>query len=625
MVATMKMATKVSQLLLLLLLLSYGCHGGSVQDQAIKARTKRAYMEGDIMLGVLMPMHKQSDKKNDYRQACGIIWEGYGIHRIEQFFRAVDEINSRRDILPGVTLGYDVRDSCWTIPVALEQSIDFIRNKIGTLDKQMAGADVAANEGQPPQAIRGDCAPQQRGKTIAALIGPGSSTISGPIQNVLQLFEIPEIDFGATAVELSDKNKHRFFSRVVPSDRQQARALVDIILRHNWTYIHAVHTEGMYGENGMEEFKSMLSKTGACIAVDKKLKSNVPTGDAQYFELLQEIRSKGRDKAKVIVCFCDGLAVRGIFNATATYKRMHPDYDGRFMVIGSDGWNVREDVVKDLESIANGGISIKLHSPKIDDFEEYLSRINPLNNERNPWYKEFWEWRFNCTFDRQMYGWIKPCDPSRPDQTIEPQDVEQDAKLGFVVNAVYALAHAFHNMLSDLCENRNDFSDCTHINQTINGTMVFSYLRNVTFISYSNDSIKFDEFMDGVGRYEIMNYRYNESTIGPHGVQGGYEYQKIGWWDSGNLYLKHLIQWPNVTEEDHERKIESVCSKPCEKGKVKVIYLLNVSINEKKTYFFPIAYSRRWCALLLVLPAVSGTRVHHLRQSVYAVPTRLVA
>ena len=45
-------------------------------------------------------------------------------------------------------------------------------------------------------------------------------------------------------MDLSDKTLFKYFMRVVPSDAQQARAMVDIVKRYNWTYVSAVHTEG---------------------------------------------------------------------------------------------------------------------------------------------------------------------------------------------------------------------------------------------------------------------------------------------------------------------------------------------------------------------------------------------
>ena len=62
----------------------------------------------------------------------------------------------------------------------------------------------------------------------------------------------------------------------------------------------------------------------------------------------------------------------------------------------SDGWNVRPDVVKDIEPVAVGGISMKLYSPDIVSFNDYFLQLRPDSNTRNPWFKEFWEEKFKC-------------------------------------------------------------------------------------------------------------------------------------------------------------------------------------------------------------------------------------
>ncbi len=81
-------------------------------------------------------------------------------------------------------------------------------------------------------------------KPIVGLIGPGSSSVAIQVQNLLQLFNIPQIAYSATSMDLSDKSLYKYFMRVVPSDAQQARAMVDIVKRYNWTYVSAIHTEG---------------------------------------------------------------------------------------------------------------------------------------------------------------------------------------------------------------------------------------------------------------------------------------------------------------------------------------------------------------------------------------------
>ena len=65
----------------------------------------------------------------------------------------------------------------------------------------------------------------------------------------------------------------------------------------------------------------------------------------------------------------------------------------------SDGWADRMDVVQGYEAEAVSGISIRIHSPRVDSFDkEYLAlKPDEPTLARNPWFQEFWENRFNCT------------------------------------------------------------------------------------------------------------------------------------------------------------------------------------------------------------------------------------
>ena len=92
-----------------------------------------AKLTGNLTIGALFPVHHKPDTLGGgFTRKCGLIREQYGIHRVEIFLKTLDEINQSHDILPNVTLGCDVRDSCWYPPVALEQSIDFIKNSIAS-------------------------------------------------------------------------------------------------------------------------------------------------------------------------------------------------------------------------------------------------------------------------------------------------------------------------------------------------------------------------------------------------------------------------------------------------------------------------------------------------------------
>lgn len=88
------------------------------------------------------------------------------------------------------------RDSCWHSAVALEQSIEFIRDTLVSSEEE---------ESQGRCTAEGGSMLVQAKKPIVGLIGPGSSSVAIQVQNLLQLFNIPQIAYSATSMDLSDK------------------------------------------------------------------------------------------------------------------------------------------------------------------------------------------------------------------------------------------------------------------------------------------------------------------------------------------------------------------------------------------------------------------------------------
>lgn len=81
---------------------------------------------GDIILGGIFPMHEHNINKPEY--PCGDVKEEKGMQRIEAMMYALDMINKdHTDLLPNITLGSLIIDSCSSDTYALEQSMEFVR------------------------------------------------------------------------------------------------------------------------------------------------------------------------------------------------------------------------------------------------------------------------------------------------------------------------------------------------------------------------------------------------------------------------------------------------------------------------------------------------------------------
>uniref|UniRef100_A0A4W6F8I9 Metabotropic glutamate receptor 5 n=1 Tax=Lates calcarifer TaxID=8187 RepID=A0A4W6F8I9_LATCA len=505
-----------------------------VSDQADSAQSNErrvvAHIPGDIIIGALFSVHHQPPADKVHERKCGAVREQYGIQRVEAMMHTLDRINDDPHILPNITLGCEIRDSCWHSAVALEQSIEFIRDSL-----------VSSDECADPSAT-----PMRGKKPIVGLIGPGSSSVAIQVQNLLQLFNIPQIAYSATSMDLSDKSLYKYFMRVVPSDAQQARAMVDIVKRYNWSYVSAIHTEGNYGESGMEAFKDMAAKEGICIAHSGKIWSNA--GEQSFDRLLERLRAH-LPKARVVACFCEGMTVRNILMAMRRQGLV-----GEFLLIGSDGWADRYDVTDGYVREAAGGITIKLQSADVKWFDEYYLKLRPENNHRNPWFPEFWQHRFHC----RLKG--HPQESSKYNRTCSKreslrQQYAQDTKMGFVINAIYSMAYGLHNMQRALCPGYQGLCDAM---RPIDGATLLDFLMKTNFTGVSGEGILFDENGDSPGRYEIMNFKKMGKDY--------YDYINVGSWDNSGLKIDDDEIWPNK-----DAIIKSVCSEPCDKGQIKVI------------------------------------------------------
>lgn len=59
-------------------------------------------------------------------------------------------------------------------------------------------------------------------------------------------------------------------------------------------------------------------------------------------------------------------------------------------------------LVEGQEDIAEGAITVELQSDHIPEFDEYMQRLTPARNARNPWFDEFWEDFFGCKLARNF-------------------------------------------------------------------------------------------------------------------------------------------------------------------------------------------------------------------------------
>ncbi|KAM6982813.1 metabotropic glutamate receptor 4-like isoform 1-T1 [Tautogolabrus adspersus] len=486
-------------------------------------------IDGDISLGGLFPVHARG---NDGK-ACGELKKEKGIHRLEAMLFALDRINNDHELLPNITLGARILDTCSRDTHALEQSLTFVQALI-----EKDSTDVKCLSGGPPIITK----PER----VVGVIGASASSVSIMVANILRLFKIPQVSYASTAPELSDNTRYDFFSRVVPPDTYQAQAMVDIVKAMRWNYVSTVASEGNYGESGVDAFIQRSREDGGlCISQSVKIPREPKSGE--FDKIIRRLSEN--PNARVVIIFANEDDIRRLLLAAKKANQT-----GHFIWVGSDSWGSKISPILNQEEMAEGAVTILPKRQSIKGFDRYFISRTLENNRRNIWFAEFWENNFQCKLSRHAVkkgSGIKKC--TNHERIGKDSSYEQEGKVQFVIDAVYAMAHALHNMHRDLCPGKVGL--CSKM-ETINGTQLLKYIRNVNFSGIAGTPVVFNVNGDAPGRYEIYQYQMTSNST---------EYKIIGHW-TDQLYLDtNEMQWPGGTQEVPS----SICSQPCRPGQRK--------------------------------------------------------
>ncbi|XP_065222322.1 metabotropic glutamate receptor 1-like [Planococcus citri] len=521
---------------------------GSLKVPGIGEKQKRSgFIEGDFIIGALFPVHEQPLLKAGGTDPlkCGEIRERFGIQRIEAAFFAIESINNDTNILPKIPLGIHIRDGCSSESVVLHQTIKLIEEPTPETKEQtrLLGLCSAKNDddGESP---------------LIGVIGPSTTSTTIIVQNLLKLFQIPQVGYSATSRTLTDTRLHNYLLRMVPEDEHQVIIMFKLLKKFNWTYISLAYNDDEYGRSGASIVQERASSYNVCISRTAELAKSYD--EEKYDESLQQLSID--NKAKVVICFCSSNVIK---NLLKSIKRN--GLTGRFLIIGSDAWPSRNSIVENYEEQAVGSLTLEIKSTPIQEFNDYYFGKNLTNNHRNPWFREFWEYRFDCTLGPTSNTNLTRC---TGEENLSEDD-EQDTKIPYIIKSIYAMAHGLDKMIADVCKN---YTLCDDL-YPFNSSNYMEYLKKTNFL-YEDEPVNFTR-INGPWRisYNIYNFQKLEDDT--------YKYVKIGEYD-GNYdelqdseydedFFDYLKLYGDLQFSGGSTEIKSVCSDPCLPGQIKLI------------------------------------------------------
>ena len=522
-----------SDLLMACFLLSVFCIANAYENKK-NSETKSMlhdnglYVRGDVVLAGLFPVHMERNNGECINlQRDAIVWTEAMIHSIE-------EINKNSTLLPNITLGYRIFDSCGNVRTAMELAGDFVFENSMKFDSKFR----VGNHCQPTIVNRANLgfneteSIEKPFSTVTALIGGDFTTVSINLANMLQLVDLPQVSYGSTSTVLSDKSNYEAFFRTVPPDNFQSKAMVDIIAHNEWKCVAVIGVDDPYGRSGVESFVQEAKKQNICIA----LRELFPVYDPEQAikGIISQLKQRPQIDIYVLYCLAPH-AVRVLKEALAQNVTMKT-------WIASEGWTESNYLeVSDYLPVIQGSLGFTLKEVNFPGLQEHLRGLN--SSVRNKlWWDEVWKEHYNCTISGKLTGSnrLQRCNGSETLSEFIFHNPLLFRKAAYVRDAVYGVAHALDSALR--CSSRNALwspKSCGKPLSELRPKDVLLALKNTSFLGLTG-FINFSKEGRILATYDIVNFI--------QGNDGKVKFLNVGTWSENfhrNLeIIDTKIIWP---------------------------------------------------------------------------------
>ncbi|XP_077992048.1 extracellular calcium-sensing receptor-like [Glandiceps talaboti] len=513
---------------------------------------QKVSQHGDIMIGGLFSFHSRI-KISDNSLQSGPIQETCtsfdykGFRRSQAMIYAIEEINRRNDILPNISLGYEIRDTCSAVSKSLQGAIDFV----ASLETEEEGL----GDGR-----------------VLAVVGASNSATSVPVASVMGIVNIPMISYSSTSRLLSDRILYKSFFRTVPSDASQAVAMAELVKHFGWNWVGTIAADDSYGRPGIEQFIREAEDRDVCISF-RKLVTSFPTED-EIQDVVTAI--KENPDAKVLVTFIHFAKIKLILEEVARQGITDRTW------IASEAWADNNEVATLDPRVVIGTHGILLTLGEIPGFGDYLQNLNPFhNNFSNPFLNELWENSFDCSFSKTLTASsdviynnmttlsseVDDYVPCSIDHRIDETPAYKSTGLWGTYRtylAVYAIAQALDDIRK--CKTPEGLlhdGACPRLD-SLEPWQLLKYVSVVNFTGTDGRHIHFSDVGDVDGLYHIVNWQQSEN--GDH-----VDFVNVGMYDGSARKGVQLsmddtdIVWSYGSQPNQMPPV-SVCSDSCQPG-----------------------------------------------------------
>uniref|UniRef100_A0ACB8EV65 Uncharacterized protein n=1 Tax=Sphaerodactylus townsendi TaxID=933632 RepID=A0ACB8EV65_9SAUR len=299
---------------------------------------------------------------------------------------------------------------------------------------------------------------------------------------------------------------------MVPSEAYQYKGVVHLLHHFRWTWIGLLAMDDDRGNQFLQTIVPILTENSICSAFTFKLPK------ATYMEeVVEEMTVKLSERyqylmdRKTNVLFLYGeppvVTYLRIIFTKVVFTSLTPL--SKVWIISShwDFESLALQNILDMETL-HGTLSFTVHSNQLPGFQEFLQTIRPFWAEGDGFIQIFWEQAFGCSLKHKQEDVEEICTGEEKLESLPGTSFEMHMT-GYsynVYNAVYAAAHALHNINIHGSKHRRLAKVGRLDVQNIQPWQLHHCLKRTLFNNSAGESVRFDKNRELVTVFDLTNW-----------------------------------------------------------------------------------------------------------------------
>ncbi|XP_067325564.1 vomeronasal type-2 receptor 26-like [Anolis sagrei] len=343
----------------------------------------------------------------------------------------------------------------------------------------------------------------------AAVIGGPNSNVCLFMADILLAYKFTQITYGSAPL-MDNKKEAAFFHHMFPNENHQYTGILDLMLHFQWVWIGVIYLDNEIGQRFVHEVIPMFVKKGICFDFIKAA-TNInffSEMEAMANKLIETSYLVGESTANIVILNGEVHSILALriwleipfFNDLPRINKvwiLTAEIDFSSLPIQRD---------RDLNFI-NGALSVSRLPKKVSGFHEFLQNRKLDTDGEDGFIGDFWQQAFVCSFPGpnldESLGNI--CTEEDKLETLPMSVFEMSmSSLSYsIYNAVYAVAHALHDM--DSSKFKHGTTGIRDL-QKMQSWQLHHFLRSVIFNNTVGEKISFNTNGELAAGFDIINW-----------------------------------------------------------------------------------------------------------------------